>query len=338
MPTPPILTQSQEREAILTYLCGLSIGYTTQQFGISEATLRISILRKRSREWHDPLVEFYRPHNHKRNSAHMYLTFQGPFQDSEVKPTGLIDLVRDRPIYDAVRNQIYVPAIERVIQNTALQRYTSFQGPYENLIEAVFGPYARRVPPDFESHQGLLAKPFYIVWSLLNDKLLKAYNSTNNSTRFSLEDVVEDVENTIVSKVKDGALGITQLKKDIIHEALATLTEREQKVLGMWFGLDGYEGPKTLGEIGTEFGVTGQTIRVREARAIRKLRHPARARKLGILMELATDADVKANYENVVRREQETEQKIIQFLRLSSSSLPSSDDFDDLDEVNNFLP
>ena len=60
---------------------------------------------------------------------------------------------------------------------------------------------------------------------------------------------------------------------------LGTLTEREEKVLRLRFGLD--DGtPRTLEEVGTMFGVTRERIRQIEAKALRKLRHPSRSRRL----------------------------------------------------------
>lgn len=64
-----------------------------------------------------------------------------------------------------------------------------------------------------------------------------------------------------------------------IEEALSTLTEREEKVLRMRFGL--YDGHvRTLEEVGKEFNVTRERIRQIEAKALRKLKHPNRSRKL----------------------------------------------------------
>ena len=64
-----------------------------------------------------------------------------------------------------------------------------------------------------------------------------------------------------------------------LMEALSTLTEREQKVLRLRFGLDDGK-PKTLEEVGGEIHVTRERIRQIEAKALRKLRHPSRCRKL----------------------------------------------------------
>ena len=69
------------------------------------------------------------------------------------------------------------------------------------------------------------------------------------------------------------------LLKEKIGDVLTTLTEREQEVLTLRFGLtDGY--PRTLEEVGRKFNVTRERIRQIEAKALRKMRHPTRIRKL----------------------------------------------------------
>ncbi|HBH93755.1 RNA polymerase sigma factor RpoD [[Bacteroides] pectinophilus] len=70
----------------------------------------------------------------------------------------------------------------------------------------------------------------------------------------------------------------TILKEQLV-EVLGTLTEREQKVLRLRFGLDDGRA-RTLEEVGREFNVTRERIRQIEAKALRKLRHPSRSRKL----------------------------------------------------------
>ena len=70
-----------------------------------------------------------------------------------------------------------------------------------------------------------------------------------------------------------------ELLKENIEEVLSTLTDREARVLRMRFGLDG-KNPMTLEEVGREFGVTRERIRQIEAKALRKLKHPSRRKKL----------------------------------------------------------
>ena len=68
------------------------------------------------------------------------------------------------------------------------------------------------------------------------------------------------------------------LKKEL-NEVLQGLTDREEKVLRMRFGLlDGRQ--RTLEEVGREFGVTRERIRQIEAKALKKLRHPSKSKKL----------------------------------------------------------
>ena len=71
--------------------------------------------------------------------------------------------------------------------------------------------------------------------------------------------------------------------KSRLHEqlmdVLSTLTEREQKVLRLRFGLDDGR-PRTLEEVGRQFNVTRERIRQIEAKALRKLRHPSRSKIL----------------------------------------------------------
>jgi RNA polymerase primary sigma factor len=75
------------------------------------------------------------------------------------------------------------------------------------------------------------------------------------------------------------------LLKEQMDDVLNTLTEREEKVLRLRFGIgDGY--PRTLEEVGTIFNVTRERVRQIEAKALRKLRHPTRSRKLKNFLDL----------------------------------------------------
>ncbi len=89
-----------------------------------------------------------------------------------------------------------------------------------------------------------------------------------------LGDFVEDehAENPLDVAIKEALAEAT-------HEVLEELTDREQKVLRMRFGI-GMNTDHTLEEVGKQFGVTRERIRQIEAKALRKLRHPSRAQKL----------------------------------------------------------
>jgi RNA polymerase primary sigma factor len=70
-----------------------------------------------------------------------------------------------------------------------------------------------------------------------------------------------------------------QLLKEQIDDVLSSLTPREQRVLQLRFGLEDGRS-RTLEEVGQEFGVTRERIRQIEVKALKKLRHPSRSRKL----------------------------------------------------------
>ena len=69
------------------------------------------------------------------------------------------------------------------------------------------------------------------------------------------------------------------MENNEISNVLLTLTEREEKVIRLRFGLEDGKS-RTLEEVGQMFGVTRERIRQIEAKALRKLRHPSRSRKL----------------------------------------------------------
>ncbi|MDF3016182.1 MAG: polymerase, sigma 70 subunit, RpoD subfamily, partial [Thermomicrobiales bacterium] len=70
-----------------------------------------------------------------------------------------------------------------------------------------------------------------------------------------------------------------KMLKEQMDDVLGTLSDRERQVLAMRFGLDDGR-TRTLEEVGKAFGVTRERIRQIEAKALRKLRHPSRSKKL----------------------------------------------------------
>jgi RNA polymerase primary sigma factor len=72
--------------------------------------------------------------------------------------------------------------------------------------------------------------------------------------------------------------------KEQMDDVLGTLSDRERQVLAMRFGLEDGRS-RTLEEVGREFGVTRERIRQIEAKALRKLRHPSRSKKLKDYLE-----------------------------------------------------
>jgi RNA polymerase primary sigma factor len=104
----------------------------------------------------------------------------------------------------------------------------------------------------------------------------------------SVGDFIEDKKAANPSDVTSYSL-----LKDTLSDVLATLTERERKIVEMRFGLvDGYE--RTLEEIGRQYNVTRERIRQIEAKALRKMRHPTRLRHLqGLPRKRGNDLSVK---------------------------------------------
>lgn len=94
-----------------------------------------------------------------------------------------------------------------------------------------------------------------------------------------LGDFIQD--NQVTVPVEEATFKLLQ---EQLREALSTLTEREQTVLRMRFGLDDGK-PRTLEEVGRDFHVTRERIRQIEAKALRKLRHPSRSKKLKDYLE-----------------------------------------------------
>lgn len=129
-----------------------------------------------------------------------------------------------------------------------------------------------------------IAKEMKISPAKVRDILKVAQGTT------SLEAPVGDEEDSLLGDfIADTApspydTASKQLLKDNIREVLATLTPREASVLIYRFGLEG-EKPMTLEEVGKKFGVTRERIRQIEAKALRKLRHPSRRKKLQDYLE-----------------------------------------------------
>jgi len=97
----------------------------------------------------------------------------------------------------------------------------------------------------------------------------------------NLGDFIEDI-----SVVSPAAAATKAMLKDDVEEVLSTLTKREALVIKLRFGLTEDGCPRTLEEVGAFFKVTRERIRQIEAKALRKLRHPTRRRRLGSFLDL----------------------------------------------------
>jgi RNA polymerase primary sigma factor len=97
----------------------------------------------------------------------------------------------------------------------------------------------------------------------------------------NLGDFIEDT--SVVSPAQSAAYSML---KDEVNEVLETLSKREAKVIRLRFGLTDDGCPRTLEEVGATFNVTRERIRQIEAKALRKLRHPTRSRRLKGYVEM----------------------------------------------------
>lgn len=261
----------QIREIALAYLCGVDVEPLEEKFGVSDGTIRQNVLPKYSRELNDPLVEFYRetPHNKRiRNAAHLYLAYN----DKPVPNTNLVSW-EDRGTYQLVREEIYVPRIDALAKEICLDAYLK----PENGVEKLLANIAPR-----NSHK--------IIESFLLDTLYEAYQSGELS---KWEPVYEKVKASLINIIKSGCFAMTSYKKRMVHDVLQTLTPREEKVLRWRFGA--FEKvAMSLEEIGEEFDVGRERIRQIEAKALIKLRHPSRRKKIELAYSLRTDAELES--------------------------------------------
>ncbi len=134
-------------------------------------------------------------------------------------------------------------------------------------------------PEELASELGITAERVREIYKIAQHPIsLQAEVGDGGESQFG--DFLEDTAADSPSE----ATGYSILK-DMMHDVLTTLTDRERKVLIQRFGLtDGK--PKTLEEVGIEFNVTRERIRQIEAKALRKMRHPTRAKRLKAFLNL----------------------------------------------------
>ncbi|MEK9178966.1 MAG: sigma-70 family RNA polymerase sigma factor, partial [Patescibacteria group bacterium] len=108
----------------------------------------------------------------------------------------------------------------------------------------------------------------------ISQKTTSLSTTINDEEDATLEDFIKDPNQ---SSIYDNVTN--KFIKEYLFEVLDTLTPRERKVLVLRYGLEDGK-PRTLEEVGRQFNVTRERIRQIEAKAIRKLKHPSRAKKL----------------------------------------------------------
>jgi len=280
------LNNREERDVALSHLCGVSPEYIRNKWYVAPSTVTRTILGKRSYEWNDPLVEFYRDvakkENRDKNAMHLYLAFNG---EAEGLPN--VDLLGiGEPlgvggnVCEAVERDVFVPRIERLIsQDTSLASILTPRGldAEDKLLISVFGGVASG---------GYRAEK--IVKSLLYEELRNAYNSKDSrispvfdNVKSSILDTLRRgfnaVENKETKEFIDSKSAGVQSLKERLKGFLSDFTHREEEIIKLRYGIG---DAHTLEEVGRKFKITRDRVRQIEEKALRRLQNPVRSKKL----------------------------------------------------------
>lgn len=161
--------------------------------------------------------------------------------------------------------RIPVHMMERINKVIALDNQLGSNG--RNIQERIEGISDETGLSEEEVRECLILKKNYLIYASLDSPVGEEEESV-------LGEMVPDREALSVEELAEG-----NILRELLKVCLDTLQEREQKVIRLRFGLDDGRA-RTLEEIGKEFGVTRERIRQIEAKALRKLRHPSRSRRL----------------------------------------------------------
>lgn len=161
--------------------------------------------------------------------------------------------------------RIPVHMMERINKVIALDNQLGSNG--RNIQERIEGISDETGLSEEEVRECLILKKNYLIYASLDSPVGEEEESV-------LGEMVPDREALSVEELAEG-----NILRELLKACLDTLQEREQKVIRLRFGLDDGRA-RTLEEIGKEFGVTRERIRQIEAKALRKLRHPSRSRRL----------------------------------------------------------
>jgi RNA polymerase sigma factor (sigma-70 family) len=279
-------SEFQIRNAVVAYLCGLKEGFERNLYVDYDDALEEA---KHADKFSDPLIGFYiqtEPRKRIKNSAHFYLASN----DRDVPKRELIKEGRYGPICEALEKGIYLPRTEKLVESVALSDLLMPESGEERLLRAVFG----------ETSGMAMVEPFVL------DSL---YSEYMGGDKFSLDHAYRFARSAVLHQVKHGGAAMSEAKKEIIHDVLKTLTPREQHVLEQRFGLYG-ENKRTLKQVGKEWGekfvypITQERVRQIEAKALRKLSHPWRAKRLKVAYRLLIPEEVGYRMQELSEEEQ----------------------------------
>jgi len=254
---PRKLSQAQERQVAIAYLCGISEGYIRKTWDVCWQSAKEVITVHRSREWDDPLVEFYRESSRRHsyhNAAHLYLSCNG----FKVDNRDLVDRVVDEPSYRAVEEELYLPAIRRAAENSWLGRFLAPTNGYERLLDDVVGTGASRTE--------------MVLRHVFPDALLASYLGKK---RFEPSDAAYVAEASLVGKLKRGEFHISPEKAVLVDEAVKALPNGRRRIIRARFGIPSGEG-ESLERIGDRMHYCRERVRQLEAKALASLKMPSR--------------------------------------------------------------
>tara|TARA_Y100000310_G_scaffold317169_2_gene369738 strand:- start:1451 stop:2269 length:819 start_codon:yes stop_codon:yes gene_type:complete len=235
-----LLTDEEERSIALTRFCGVSLDFILDKWGISKDTLVHSIVGDRSKEWHDPLVEFYRETDFRRrsvNAAHLYLSFSG----EDIGGSELVDERRDVEIARLVVYHMFNGGVQDVVRDLSIERYVKPRTEIERLVDDIL--------TNCRTSFGFIDPLFVRV---LRDQYEAGKGCKGEELFEGLREYAFDV-------VRSGGMDMTPRKVSAVKKAIKSLDERAQHVIRSRYDING-EGIVKLRDLGDEYGVKYQRI------------------------------------------------------------------------------
>ncbi len=279
MSPPRILSDKQERDVAIAYLCCAGHDYFRAKWNIAAITVANTILNVRSVDWEDPLLEFYRSRGRSiPNFAHFYLAYRG----ENVERKELVEPARDGDIYQALCSDIVKPFVEKIAADTGLDCYVEPHTGIEVLLNDIFG--TRTAEKVLTTR---FAEMLYLRY-LKFEASRKAPSPKPYYPAFTLGQLTKELRHQVVIAVKHGGLGITPSKNRILERVLGTIPRRDALVLRLYYGIHGH-GTFTLDNIGSLLGLTRERVRQIKEKAILRLKQPARSQELMPIYELSAD-------------------------------------------------